>query len=60
MRAGRSQGECETVLGKVSHDTRLRAYGAAVVLMKEKAPAYWRRTTIRMLFPAERPYFKEG
>ena len=58
-RAGRSQGECETVLGQVSHDTRLRAYAAAVVLMQEKAPAYWRRIASRMLFPAERPYFKE-
>ncbi|WEF32403.1 M48 family metallopeptidase [Pseudoduganella chitinolytica] len=58
VRARRSQRECEAALGKVGSNTRLHAYAAAVVLLKERAPADWRKLAGGMLFATERPYFR--
>lgn len=58
VRAHRSQRECEAALGKVGSQTRLQAYAAAVVLLKERVPADWRKLAAGMLFATERPYFR--
>jgi hypothetical protein len=57
VKANRSQAECEQSLGPVSPELRPLAYAAALVLLKDKAPAEWRRVANGMLFAPERPHF---
>ncbi|MGQ0834458.1 MAG: M48 family metalloprotease [Gammaproteobacteria bacterium] len=48
----------EKMLDHVLPETRGHAYSAAVVLLGENAPAKWREMAKRLLFSAERPFFR--
>jgi Zn-dependent protease with chaperone function len=46
-----------TLLVKLPPEARAIAYGAAIVLVGQKAPPEWRTSARRLLFASERPYF---
>ena len=48
----------EKTLIYVLPESRGHAYGAAVVLLGDAAPLKWRALAKRLLFAAERPFFR--
>jgi len=58
IRKGGDPRAAERLLDKVHPEERAHAFSAALVLAGTRAPAAWRDYVRRMLFVAERPYFR--
>ena len=57
--AGGAPEVAEKSLGRVSLAGRGLAYSMGVVILGRSAPEAWRKGATRLLFAAERPYFRE-
>ncbi|WP_460711071.1 M48 family metalloprotease [Lysobacter terrae] len=58
VRNGADVAAAESALGSVDPRNRGIAYAMAVVMRGDRAPAAWRDGAKRLLFAAERPYFR--
>jgi hypothetical protein len=56
--APRNVASAEATLTYVLPESRGHAYSAATVLLGEQAPMKWRELAQRLLFAAERPFFR--
>jgi hypothetical protein len=57
--AGGTPAAAEQALGRVGVGGRGLAYSMGVVILGRSAPEAWRTGATRLLFAAERPYFRE-
>jgi Zn-dependent protease with chaperone function len=60
IRSSGNPRSAESLLAGLTATQRAHAYSAAVVLLGVNAPADWRYAANRLLFPTERPYFRDA